>query len=454
MAFKPNIGDLDDPNIKDDNTGGPVDYDTLSAVFTFHIDGILEFSCAGCADFRDYLSKVGRAVGADGILTMNSVSTVNHVTNESKKTLRDRYLNHYAEASIPAFAGLSGSDYANNCRGIITLPYSVDDSPLTLILPGTNPQFCSYDSAEKRPMYSFSLFGSLKKGDKTYSWSEFRLYRDQYFLYFCFYDADGNKIEELSNKAAYTTFPDNVVPLRLGVYLQGPGGSGGDSEYFGPVNGNSGGGGGSGALVIGVLNLASLGPENTGSYLKVVPATSGKYATITLHPVEGQSKTICSAGTGDHGKDGEAGGSGGWGGSIYIMDTAYFYTVYINGELKSGYPGKYGGADGENGESFNVSEEFQARISLDTSTISYDTPYYNEEINHAGGTSSDWGTITGANEGGGGAASFYGDGADGSDEKGSAPDGGAYGAGGSGASWESGEYSGGSGAPGLLTFFY
>ena len=201
------------------------------------------FSCVGCTDFADYLTKVGidtfKADGtsceasADGALVaLDSLLTMYNATSDTQSTLETNFNTMYKKTvsgtTSAFFKTICAEQFSTDAWiGKVTLPYMVgsNSTSINLVLPGTTPSFtkCIKTLYSNSTTYQYEIkrtADSLIIGDSTYT---------------------------------KNNFAQGVIPLRLLVCVQASGGRGGDADGVS----QSGCGGGGGGFVSAIIDMST-----------------------------------------------------------------------------------------------------------------------------------------------------------------------------------------------------
>lgn len=252
------------------------------------------FSCVGCTDFADYLTKVGIATfKADGttcaasdtgaLVALDSLLTMYNATSTTQTTLKTNFNSMYKKtvsgSTSAFFETICTEQFSTDAWiGKVTLPYMVGSNAtnINIILPGTTPCF----STVRRNLTSSGSYTITRTATS---------------LNLC-----GTTLSK-------SNFADGVIPLRLIVCLQGAGGGGGGNGEF-----QSGTGGGGGGYIAGVINLAKYSTWN----VKVGAGGAGGEASALLDgsigkgTAGGLTSVTPTTDTNDNGLQANGGGAG------------------------------------------------------------------------------------------------------------------------------------------------
>ena len=396
-----------DPELDNlDSGGGGGSTSNNSRNFKFKPELVTTFSDlslgTGNTGFMKYLALAGITPDNNGYIAMEQLMTQHCASTTQLGSLNSQYASYYKNSSNSAlYKGFLSSNYVAAYISTASLPYKINGASVSVVLPGTTPQFdtCLYDGANISDTFKIT---------RTPESLQITTRDESYTYYTCSKDE----------------FPNNVVPLKVIFVLQGGGGSGGDSGFS-----HSGAGGGSGGFVAGIIDFSEhIQSDGTTS---VVYLFAGSVCNLK----DSSDNTILYAGRGDSAGTNTDVGTGG---SYTNNLTDYYKLLDSNNALFSGCNGKSGGAKNTVGNNTDS-------ITLKSNNSVPKTETFGGNTGGASG---------GDSGGGGGAASMMGNGAaggkDGNGSSGASP--GAGGGGGAYNFWS--PTSGGSGAIGHMYIYY
>lgn len=379
----------------------------MSNNYKLKASAVSSFSCSGCSNFADYLTKADIAVDSDGYFNLDSITTHRSVDKTwYANNLQNRYSSYYLDADRATFNRLLVSDVWNeNVIGKATIDgFKVGGSSKQIVLAGTVPNFFIGLTFKGSADYYYSIERTnTQMIVKTLNRSNGSVNTTVKLITVHFY-ADGSygcptaKTETVNSYTFDKSHFLSPIPFR-GVCWGGAGGGAGSSAS----TWSSGGGGAGGGCFLGLLDF--LGDTSNGKFLLYVGdggspgATGGSGKNTIIYGYSGSSslKTVVYANGGGGGST-SAGGSAG---ANTTMNMTYG-VVFDNGSGRatSYGAGAGGGAPNNNGGGMGWSnDKFHAMPN--SSMWGYKGYSLTDRSGGAGG---------GSSFGGGGGASAWGDG--------------------------------------------